>query len=69
MRVNRLSVLILPSVLAGVLPAAGQEPAEDRWVSLTETVFLGLRLNRHVELVVNPEVAGPSHSLASTVSI
>ena len=91
MRVNRLSVLILPGVLAGVLPAAGQEPAEDCWtihfqatsigqhhgafpslyegenslpphsenrVSLTATVFLGFRVNRHVELVVNPEVAG-----------
>jgi high affinity Mn2+ porin len=89
--VNRLSVLILPSVLAGVLPAAGQEPAEDRWtihfqatsigqhhgsfrslyegenslpphpesrVSLTATIFLGFRVNRHIELVVNPEVAG-----------
>jgi high affinity Mn2+ porin len=31
MRVHRLFVLILPSVLAGVLPAAGQEPAEGRW--------------------------------------
>jgi high affinity Mn2+ porin len=81
----------LPSVLAGVLPAAGQEPAEDRWtihfqatsigqhhgsfrslyegenslpphpesrVSLTATIFLGFRVNRHIELVVNPEVAG-----------
>jgi high affinity Mn2+ porin len=91
MRVNRLFVLILPGVLAGVLPAAGQEPAGGRWtihfqatsigqhhgsfrslyegenslpphpesrVSLTATVFLGFRVNRHVELVVNPEVAG-----------
>ena len=90
MRLNRLFVLILPGVLAGVLPAAGQEPTEDRWtihfqatsigqhhgafpslyegenglpphsenrVSLTATVFLGFRVNRHVELVVNPEVA------------
>jgi hypothetical protein len=32
MRVHRLSVLILPGVLAGVLPAAGQEPAgRSRW--------------------------------------
>ena len=91
MRVHRLFVLILPGVLAGVLPAAGQEPAEGRWtihfqatsigqhhgsfrslyegenslpphpesrVSLTATIFLGFRVNRHVELVVNPEVAG-----------
>jgi high affinity Mn2+ porin len=27
-------------------------------VSLTATIFLGLRVSRHVELVVNPEVAG-----------
>src|ERR1039457_7600253 len=27
-------------------------------VSLTATVFLGFRVNRHFELVVNPEVAG-----------
>jgi len=27
-------------------------------VSLTATIFLGFRINRHVQLVVNPEVAG-----------
>ena len=33
-------------------------PHPESRVSLTATVFLGFRLNRHVELVVNPEDAG-----------
>ena len=33
-------------------------PHPENRVSLTATIFLGLRVNRHVELVVNPEVAG-----------
>lgn len=33
-------------------------PHSERRVSLTATVFLGFRLNSHIELFVNPEVAG-----------
>jgi high affinity Mn2+ porin len=33
-------------------------PHPESRVSLTSTVFLGFRLNKHIELVVNPEVAG-----------
>jgi high affinity Mn2+ porin len=33
-------------------------PHPESRVSLTATIFLGFRVNRHVELVVNPEVAG-----------
>ena len=33
-------------------------PHSENRVSLTATIFLGFRVNRHVELVVNPEVAG-----------
>lgn len=110
MRVNRLLILFLPGLLAGVVPAAGQQSAaqapmpgtsrenatdekagEGCWsihfqatsigqhhgsfsslyegenslpphpesrASITATIFLGFRINRHVELVVNPEVAG-----------
>src|SRR5271157_1251693 len=32
-------------------------PHPESRVSLTATIFLGLRVNRHLELVVNPEVA------------
>jgi len=109
MRADRLLILFLPGLLAGVPPAAGQQSAaqfppdgntdrtvdagaaESRWsihfqatsigqhhgsfyslyegenslpphpesrVSLTATIFLGLRVNNHIELFVNPEVAG-----------
>ena len=33
-------------------------PHPESRVSLTATIFLGFRVNRHVELVVNPEIAG-----------
>ena len=41
MRVHRLSVLILPGVLAAVLPAAGQEPAGDRWTIHFQATSIG----------------------------
>jgi len=33
-------------------------PHSERRVSLTATVFLGFRVNRHIEVFVNPELAG-----------
>jgi len=54
-----------PAAYAGPLSLVGHSEAE---VSLTSTVYLGIRLARHTEIYFNPELAG-GHAFSSTTGV